>query len=163
MKRLLLLALLSLCACKTQRLRSISQQDSSLTQTATSIEHVEKATAQSTRQYWQQWVAESADIVILPAGPVSYHPVYGFEGEATAILLAHSTNKHTQVLADHTAAQRDAASSAQHHTSARHTHAQEHESRTDRQPVWGYSFRWLAIALVAGGLLLVLYRSLGRH
>ena len=156
MKFILLLPLLcALCACQTHRLRNTSQQDSSSVQTVISQEHVEKATLQSIQRNWQQGFAESAEVVILPAGPVSFHPIHGFEGEATAILTTHSQSEHTRALSGHTTGQRIAVASAQRNTSAKHTHAQEHESIMDRQPAANFSFKWLAFALLAGYLVLV--------
>ncbi|HWK56763.1 MAG TPA: hypothetical protein VNQ80_05485 [Parapedobacter sp.] len=162
MKFILLLSLLwALCACQTQLMRQASQRDSTHVRYATAVAHIEKATKQSIRQHQLRWSAGSTAVVILPKGPVAYHPDRGFEGEATAIVSYGTRSEQTEWRQSHATNQTEGRSSASHNTSVTHTHAQKRASETDRQPATGFSFRWLAIALMTGCVLFVLRRRSG--
>lgn len=159
MKFILLLSLLcALCACQTHRIRHTSQRDSSYRQTAETTKQIRNANTQSVQLDWQQWLADSTAVVILPKGPVSYHPNNGFKGEATAILSYGTHIRYTELQRDHKTDQTEERSSASDYTLVTQTHAKERTSETDRQPATGYSFRWLAIALATACLLFLLRR-----
>ena len=96
MKKTIAIAGVSLAlACQTHRTRHTVQQDSRTATTTSATVENDYATAQTSRRNWQQWLAESTAVVILPEGPVSYHPNHGFEGEATAIVTYRSADRRT--------------------------------------------------------------------
>src|SRR5690606_2509372 len=146
----------------THRIRHTSQRDSSYRQTAETTKQIRNANTQSIQLDWQHWLADSTAVIILPKGPVSYHPNSGFKGEATAILSYGTRIRYTELQRDHKTDHTEERSSTSDHTSVTQTHAKERTSETDRQPAAGYSFRWLAVALTTGCLMLLLRRCFRR-
>jgi len=141
-------------------MRHTAHRDSSHRQTAETSKQIKNATIQSIQLNWQQWLADSTPVVILPKGQVSYHPNSGFKGEAKAILSYGLQKRHTISQRNQATNNQEEQSSVLGYTSATQSYAGAYESVTDRQPATGFSFRWLSIALIAGCALLVALRIL---
>lgn len=156
MNRTFLLLLCILCSCQTRRMRHASRQDSSSVQASTAVTHLEKEMTRSLRQHQLQWSAGSTAVVILPKGVISYDPVRGFEGEAMAILTYRSKKEHTATTHDRTIDQRATQSSVESESSATQTHTKTAESESERKSVKVFSFWWVGIVLLVGGLVVFL-------
>ena len=159
MKKLIFLLVGLLLSCQTHRVRHTARRDSSTVTSERTITRIDQTAVQAISRNWQQWLAESTAVVILPKGPVTFNPEHGFSGEAKAIL--------TYTTADHRGSASQLQVSGQQTTelevrtadSAMQTHSEQQRSATDRQPVSGFSFRWLAVAFLAACLfILIRYR-----